>query len=504
MSICSVLGSVCSWVSCALRTFNAGQSCQRAVEVARDDSRPTVERVALTAAHGISAGLQLADIGMDMHAAANGGGNPGGTDPQAPIPESSSLRRRIVGCESEGSSNFFNGTANSMVQLDRPKRRIVGSQSDSSPHFSGKNLQDTKIRSAGQHALDSKQSQASETSPSSDYTKFRMELKVAKGVARVGTDLAERLCRPNRHGLDIHDYYHLLAQACSQTGSCLSFASEAYPESYSQTQTKTIADNMIFFSELYQKREELERFGAMVRGCYNRRTIPASRSSTSSLASSSSIPGRLASRSAISKPSTSEPSSVAGPSEPRFYQMSNLEIGQSMYREMHEVWEMALPDKKFAEAKKVADSIGDVAEAEKIPDYFKEDPVIGKYCCAITGRPIRRVMMVQTDAKSVRVYYEREALRKWFHEHPHGEKPKSWPAALQDWGWSEVEEFNKLNLAVEEVQDEINERLRFLLNDLKLLSMQLSANPQKGNKSDGAFKGMGSSGQFKKEPARSS
>ncbi len=72
----------------------------------------------------------------------------------------------------------------------------------------------------------------------------------------------------------------------------------------------------------------------------------------------------------------------------------------------------------------------DIEEWKDIPEMLTSDPVLQLYCCSITHKPIRFLLVVTaTKEWESPVYYERKTIEDWLKEHPQ-QLPENWPEGV--------------------------------------------------------------------------
>ncbi|HLB52579.1 MAG TPA: hypothetical protein VJK48_02580 [Chlamydiales bacterium] len=94
--------------------------------------------------------------------------------------------------------------------------------------------------------------------------------------------------------------------------------------------------------------------------------------------------------------------------------------------------EQSLEDRNYAEELNEIRFAGSISDFSKVPDhpFFSKDPILCRWQCPISKRPIRFIVVIESTKKTNHpIFYEKEAIEKFFSEHP-GSRPPAWPRRI--------------------------------------------------------------------------
>jgi hypothetical protein len=514
MSSISVITEIFKWAGHTIKVAEVGASIYDSVETAKDEGLSNGEKAAIITTNSLFGALQLADVGMGVHSTVTNY-----TRSNSPV------KVIRVGSRSEKSripSERPSRPAPHPSSIDSEGRIIPGYRNGASINLNDLAIQDSMVplKDRIRHNVSAAQIRKQPASESKNYLHIRMAVKGATGLADVGRQVVKKICKVRRFGIDVHDYFDILAIICSRSSDCLGFTLEAYPQEFSkhESEIKLTSEILPVCALIFRNTRMLRAFGEMIRDHIQGNSPTESKSPPRPDSSGSQPHQERGPEGQAENVSGSAPGQAASASDPQPHQ----ENGSAAKAEMKEETESAPPIDSSDRQSQVhqengpilqenqsiqvdigegseSGSIGssdleteadperltdlelgqlmwdeinealateDIMEIRRIPRLIREDIVLKNYSCGISCEPIRFIMMVQADIRSMPVYYEREVLETWFQNHPEA-KPPQWPEALQNWSWAKVEEFNKDNYVVNSIQKKINKRLNTVLTELR-------------------------------------
>lgn len=471
MSAITVVGEIIKWAGHTMKLMGTGVAICESVQAAQDDDLSTGEKVAIIGTNSLFAALQVADLGMDVHStvsnysrpegpievkivkveAVEGAGSgpgwiriPEGSElacPYRPDPNSVDFGGHVIpGCRTPNPvSPPDQAILDSMIPLGSGPR----------PNISAERLKNSRSKE------------------SENYKHVRTAVKGAVGAADIGRHVVKKVCKIRRQGLDIYDYLDLLGVVCSRSAESVGFSAETYPQAFAghEKTVETVSNILSNGSAILLNARLIELLGKLIIEKITKKS-DSSASQTSSKAESldscvsqshdgekknSDTKSELFSKPTSSAPPSDEEieSSDSSSSQSQDDANKDLEFGKAILAEIQEVI-----------------LIEDLSQLQSIPKLFSEAEVFQRYSCGMCGTPVRFVMMVQENVKSLPVFYEKKYLEEWFATIPN-KKPPKWPESLKDWSWQDVVDFNEDNYSVNRAQEIIDEKLKEMISEVK-------------------------------------